>query len=104
MLVTLQRQARSKGDFSPDRFTGRLELQPGRLLTKALKKLRRLQRKLDRRRRANNPDCFREDRTWIKGRFSEPLLVSYMSTLSVNASSLLSRTAVYLLAGRVAVI
>jgi transposase len=45
-----------------------IEFQPGRPLTKSLKKLRRLQRKLDRQRRANNPECFREDGTWIKGR------------------------------------
>ena len=45
-----------------------LEFQPGRPLTKAQKKLRRLQRKLDRQRRANNPKCFRKDGTWIKGR------------------------------------
>jgi hypothetical protein len=44
------------------------EFQPGRPLTKALKKLRRLERKLDRQRRANNPECFRENGTWIKGR------------------------------------
>lgn len=40
---------------------------PGRPFTKASKKLRRLQRKLDRQTRANNPECFREDGTWIKG-------------------------------------
>ena len=43
------------------------EYSPGRPLTKALKKLRRLQRKLDRQRRANNPQCFRENGTWIRG-------------------------------------
>jgi putative transposase len=31
-------------------------------------KLRRLQRKLDRQRRANNPDCYNEDRTFKKGK------------------------------------
>jgi hypothetical protein len=33
-----------------------------------LKKLRRLQRKLDLQGRANNPECFRAEGTWIKGR------------------------------------
>ena len=41
---------------------------PGRPLTKSLKKLRRLQRKVDRQTRANNPQCFRDDGTWIKGK------------------------------------
>lgn len=45
-----------------------IELGPQRPLTKALKKIRRLQRKLDRQRRNNNPECFREDGTWIKGK------------------------------------
>ena len=33
-----------------------------------LRRLARLQRKHDRQRRANNPDCFKADGTWIKGR------------------------------------
>jgi transposase len=44
------------------------EYSPGRPLTKGLKKLRKLQRKLDRQRRANNPQCFDKDGTWLKGR------------------------------------
>lgn len=42
------------------------EYDPGRPLTKTLKKLR-LQRKSDRQRRANNPQCFRDDGNWIRG-------------------------------------
>lgn len=45
-----------------------ISLGPQRPLTKALKKIAKLQRKLDRQRRRNNPDCFREDGTWIKGK------------------------------------
>jgi transposase len=45
-----------------------LDRGPGRPLKKATKKLRRLQRKLDRQRRANNPECYRPDGSWIKGR------------------------------------
>lgn len=43
-------------------------LGPKRPLTRSLKKIKRLQRKLDRQRRKNNPGCYREDGTWIKGR------------------------------------
>lgn len=35
---------------------------------KAKAKLRRLQRHLDRQRRANNPDCYNEDGTWKRGK------------------------------------
>ena len=45
-----------------------LDRGPGRPLTRALKKLARLQRHLDRQRRANNPDCYRANGTWIKGK------------------------------------
>lgn len=41
---------------------------PGRPLTKMSRKIAKLQRKLDRQRRANNPDCFQEDGSWIKGK------------------------------------
>jgi putative transposase len=39
-----------------------------RALERAQRRLRRYQRKLDRQRRANNPDCYRPDGTLIKGR------------------------------------
>ena len=38
------------------------EIDPGKHYRKALKKLRRLQRKADRQNRANNPQCFQRDR------------------------------------------
>lgn len=44
------------------------EYGPGRPLTKRLKKLRRLQRKLDRQRRANNPEASCQDGSGIQGK------------------------------------
>ncbi len=43
------------------------EIGPGHPLARTQRKLRRLQRKLDRQRRANNPHCFDEKGRWIKG-------------------------------------
>ena len=47
---------------------GGAEVGPGRTLARVAHKLGRLQRKLDRQRRANNPDCFDEKGCWIKGK------------------------------------
>ena len=44
------------------------KLTPGKPLARAERRLRELQQRLDRQRRRNNPDCFRPDGTWIKGR------------------------------------
>lgn len=43
-------------------------LEPLVVLESIERKIRVLQRKLDRQRRANNPDCFNEDGTWKKGK------------------------------------
>jgi transposase len=43
------------------------EIDLGKPLQRSLKKLRRLQRKLDRQTRANNPDCFDTSGVWKKG-------------------------------------
>jgi transposase len=37
-------------------------------LTRAQRRLEILQQRIDRQRRRNNPDCYRPDNTWIKGR------------------------------------
>ena len=44
------------------------EYTPGRPYRKSLKKLAKLQRRLDRQTRANNPECFDAEGKWIKGR------------------------------------
>jgi len=44
------------------------EMGPTKLLAKSQKHLVKLQRKLDRQTRSNNPDCFDEKGTWIKGK------------------------------------
>ena len=44
------------------------KLTPGRPMRAAEKRLAYLQRQLDRQRRRNNPDCYRPDGTWIKGK------------------------------------
>lgn len=44
------------------------ELGPNRPYHKSKRKLRKLQRKLDRQRRMNNPDCFNEKGEWIAGK------------------------------------
>ena len=43
------------------------EISPGRPYARAQQKLRRLQRRLDRQRRANNPDCYDSSGRWKKG-------------------------------------
>jgi transposase len=44
-----------------------LSLGPQRPLTKALKKVARLERKLERQRRANNPHCYDAHGAWVRG-------------------------------------
>lgn len=44
------------------------EMGPGRPFARAARKVRRIQRKLDRQRRANNPDCFDDKGVWKKGK------------------------------------
>jgi transposase len=44
------------------------KLTPGRPMRRAERRLAYLQQRLDRQRRANNPDCYRADGTWIKGK------------------------------------
>jgi transposase len=43
-------------------------LTPGKPLARAGRRIEILQQRLDRQRRRNNPECFRADGTWIKGR------------------------------------
>ena len=46
------------------------------------KEMRRLQRKVDRSRRATNPDCFNQDGTWKKGKRQTVFSKSYKNTRS----------------------
>lgn len=63
------------------------EFGPGKPFPRVLKKLRRLQRKLDRQRRANNPDCFDTAGRWIKGR-----RLAHFSKNMVETQALIAET------------
>ncbi len=70
-----------------------------RLLEKSQKKLRRLQRKLDRQRRANNPECFDEKGCWIKGKratkISKGMLETEAEIRAINSHISNQRVEIY---------
>ena len=63
-IVGLDAGPSAIGLFS-DEFAGVVQLAPG--VVQPWKETRRLQRKMDRSRRATNPECYHEDGTWKKG-------------------------------------
>jgi putative transposase len=56
-------------------------LTPGKPLARAEERLEILSRRLARQRRRNNPDCFRPDGTWIKGRRARKVSARMRRTL-----------------------
>ena len=58
------------------------EMGPGRPLARVKRKIRRLQRRLDRQQRANNPGCFDEKGRWIKGKRANVVSKRMQKTLT----------------------
>lgn len=63
------------------------EYGPGKPLRKALRKMRRLQRKIDRQRRANNPECFDAEGRWIRGKRARKISKRMSETLKALADA-----------------
>jgi uncharacterized protein YjhX (UPF0386 family) len=77
-LMAIDPSLQAVNCYSPE-FAGRLAIAPHSELH--LKEIRRLQRKLDRSRRATNPDCFNTDGTFKKGAKLKNFSKIYQKTL-----------------------